>query len=318
MSDPIEDALIDWLRERGTPDPVAMSRVAAQIDRLPDRRRRRVRWYGAVATVAIAIVGVALIAPRLIEPIPASVAAPSAGSAAPPASLGPTRGSASGWASDLLGQLGCAGPPQQIGGELGAVEPVGRTGTASPYPWLEGLDDLDLPLVGWVESPKSNWETGRSRFARYINESGGRVVAVIVMEGDHGVWAVAAYRACAPSDFDPLSGRTTDDAPWTDGEGRPSTTVRAISGPAHCGWESTVWLFIDDTLFLRDPTGIFRDIEMGEYLPDASLPADADDTGLTSRDRRLFTTPAGDSVFVQSPTGIERWPRSTDPWIGCA
>lgn len=80
-----------------------------------------------------------------------------------------------------------------------------------------------------------------------------------------------------------------------------------------------MWLFIDDKeLYLRDPEGIFADVEVGAFIPDTLLPSDARDTGLSSNGRRLFTVPGGDAVYVQTSTGVERWPRSTDPYMGCA
>jgi hypothetical protein len=74
----------------------------------------------------------------------------------------------------------------------------------------------------------------------------------------------------------------------------------------------------DEELYLRDPEGIFADVEIGTFLADTALPSDAIDTGLSSNGRRLFTVPSGDAVYVQTPTGVERWPRSTDPFMGCA
>lgn len=244
---------------------------------------------------------------------PSPTTSPSAGPAPTP-----TVAPAPAWTGDLLAQLECQGDPQLIGGEVGEISTGGRTGTASPYPWLYALDAEDMPLEGWVEAPKVDWESGDSKFVRYVNEVEGRVVAIIVMHVIVGDWSVAGYRACAAAEFDPLRGRSTDDAPWLDPAGLVSG-VRTIVGPAHCGWQSTVWMFIDDkNLFLRDPTGIFADVEVGAYLPDTSLPSDAHDTGLTSHGRRLFTVPDGSAVFVKTSTAVERWPRSTDPLIGCA
>jgi hypothetical protein len=229
------------------------------------------------------------------------------------------------WAFDLLGQLECEGSPQDVGGELGEFSPVGSTGTASPWPWLYDEDVVDLPLEGWTEAPKVPWETGESDLMRYVNVVDGRIKAVLVMgghstDGGRGRWAIVAFRACHPNEFDPLRGRTTDDAPWTNAAGDRGTSVRTIVGPAHCGWESTVWLYLDDAsrLYLRDPLGVFRDVSVGDYRADTELPADARSTGYRSRDRELFTTADKDFVYVRTPAGVERWPRSTDPLIGCA
>lgn len=239
-------------------------------------------------------------------------------SANPASSPAQTPEPAPSWAADLVGQLDCRGEPQAVGGEYGSMEPVGRSpGAASPYPWLYALDDVDLPLEGWVESPKVDWEDGRSDFARFVNETDGRVTAVILMGRATNDWKVVGYRACQPGDFDPLRGRSTFDAPWRDADGVASETVRAVNGPAHCGYESTVWLWVGDALYLRDPAGIFADIEAGPYVASATLPVDAIDSGLSSAGRRLFTTPDGKAVFVRSPAGVERWPRSSDTGLGC-
>jgi hypothetical protein len=229
------------------------------------------------------------------------------------------------WAVNLDAQLDCDGPPQAIGGEIRTFQPVGGTGTASPWPWLYEEDVADLPLEGWTEEPKVPWETGGSDVMRYINTVEGRTKAIIIMgghstDGGPGHWEIVAFRACPPDEYDPLRGRTTDDAPWTDADGQPTTLARTIVGPAHCGWESTVWLFLDGSsrLYLRDPLGVLREHWVGDYVASTTLPDDAETTGLRSRDRELFTTPNEDFVYIQTPDGVERWPRSNDPFIGCA
>jgi hypothetical protein len=229
------------------------------------------------------------------------------------------------WAGNLAGQLDCDGPQQPIGGEVGELTPVGGTGTASPWPWLYAEDVADLPLEGWTEEPKVPWETGASAFMRYVNAVNGRIKAVLIMgghsiDGGPGHWDIVGFRACPPDEYDQLRGRTTDDAAWTDANRLPAAAVRTIVGPAHCGWESTVWLFLDGDrrLYLRDPLGVLRDTSVADYLPKTDMPADAKATGFRSRDRELFTTPDKDFVYVRTPAGVERWPRSKDPFIGCA
>lgn len=122
------------------------------------------------------------------------------------------------WAASLDAQLDCDGPPQEIGGEIRIFKPVGGTGTASPWPWLYEEDVADLPLEGWTEEPKVPWETGESDLVRYVNVVDGRTKAIIVMgghstDGGTGHWEIVAFRACPPDEYDPLRGRTTDDAP---------------------------------------------------------------------------------------------------------
>jgi hypothetical protein len=225
----------------------------------------------------------------------------------------------------LMSQLDCSGRPQAIGGDAGEIAPVGAEGTASPSSWLYAEDALDLPLEGWTEQPKVSWESGAADRVRFVNLVDGRVKAVIIMAGHSvpggaGRWSVVAFRACQPNEFDPLVGRTTDDAPWADSSGVPAPGVEVWIGPSHCGWESTIWLHLDDgrRLYLRDPVGVLRDATIGPFLASTRLPAVATSTGWRSRDRELYLTPDPGYVYVQTPDAVERWPRAIDPMMGCA
>ncbi|HLQ48117.1 MAG TPA: hypothetical protein VK233_04035 [Candidatus Dormibacteraeota bacterium] len=240
-----------------------------------------------------------------------------------PPSTTPSPGPA--WAANLAQQLDCDGAPQAIGGEIGQLVPVGSEGTASPGPWLYAEDVLDLPLEGWTEEPKVAWETGGSNLVRYANVVHGRVKAVLIMGGhsvDGGVghWQIVGFRACPPTEYDQLRGRTTDDAPWVDANGLSTTVVRTVVGQFNCGWESTVWLFTDGDkrLYIRDPSKVLQHVEVGRYLERTTMPTDAVPSGYKSVDRELFTTPNKDFVYIRTPSGVERWPRSTDTMIGCA
>jgi hypothetical protein len=258
---------------------------------------------------------------RLNDTAATETTAPTPDTAAP--STTPSPGPA--WAANLAQQLDCDGAPQAIGGEIGQMRPVGDEGTASPFPWLYSQDVLDLPLEGWTEEPKMPWETGGSNLMRYVNAVDGRIKAVIIMGGhsvDGGVghWQIVGFGACQPVEYDQVRGRTTDDAPWVDTNGLPTTAVRTVVGPGHCGWESTVWLFTDGDkrLYIRDPLKVLQHVEVGRYLDGATMPKDAVTSGYKSVDRELFTTPNKDFVYIRTPSGVERWPRSTDTMIGCA
>jgi hypothetical protein len=48
------------------------------------------------------------------------------------------------------------------------------------------------------------------------------------------------------------------------------------------------------------------------------MPKDAVASGYKSVDRELFTAPNKDFVYIRTPSGVERWPRSNDTMIGCA
>jgi hypothetical protein len=221
---------------------------------------------------------------------------------------------------NLGAQLQCDGAPQGIGGEMGQIPPTGGTGTASPYPWIESLTDIDLPLSGYVEVPKVAWENGAAALVRHEYRAGGRVKAIIVMaghsvDGGQGHWDVVAFRACAGDEFDPKDGRTTDNSPWLDVQGQPAD-VTAFVGPGHCGWQSTLWLRVDGRLYLRDPVGVMSDYTVAPFLPNAAEPAGMHATGIHSRDRALFTAGDKQFVWVRTSRGLERWAGvSTEP--GC-
>ena len=224
--------------------------------------------------------------------------------------------------TNLDAQLACDGAPQPIGGEIGQMAPTGGADTASYGPWLEGLSEIDLPLLGYEEVPKVPWEDGRAGFVRYEYRAQHRVKAVIVMaghsvDGGRGAWQVVAFRACPGSEFDVADGRTIDNEPWVDGSGAPSADVRAQSGPGHCGWQSTVWLSFRDRVYVRDPLGIFVDRTVGPYVARDTLPADAHPTGFESRSRELFANADRKFVWVKTGEVIERWPAFGET-PGCA
>jgi hypothetical protein len=224
------------------------------------------------------------------------------------------------WAADLTGALDCDGPVQDVGGEAGEFDYIWIEGTASPGFWLDHLDTVDLPLTGWVEDPEVPEPLVGS--ARFINEVDGRIKAAILMvgfspDGGPGRWAIAGYRACPASEFDPLRGTTLGDAPWRDSPGKVDRRARAVNGPAHCGWESAIFLHVDGRTYIRDPLGLFADRTVAAYLADTELPADATSTGLTSAGRELFSASNGDFVWIRAGDVVERWPRATEE-IGCA
>jgi hypothetical protein len=75
---------------------------------------------------------------------------------------------------------------------------------------------------------------------------------------------------------------------------------------------------ITDPLYLRDPLGLFRDVAVGPYAADAVLPPNARATGDRSVRWELFITDDPDTVWIRTERGVERWPRSREPGIGCA
>jgi hypothetical protein len=222
---------------------------------------------------------------------------------------------------DLAGQLDCDGPPADFGQEVPPV--VGPTDPAG------GPDQaLDTARLLYWNLPARGFEATRieSGWARHRYLVGGRVKAIAVstnvfvdVPAEKG-WEVVGVRACDPSEF-----RTDDLGPlaggiWFGADGRPSRTdlITSFPGPGHCGWESTVFLTYDRQQFLRDPKHVLREYTVTGFDVISQLPDDAVDTGLHTKEWRLFTIPSGRAVFMQTGDGhIELWPRAREP-IGCA
>ncbi len=226
------------------------------------------------------------------------------------------------WAEHLRDQLECTDASGARWQERGADAPVGRTGTASPYPWLYSLDAIDMPLNGYENLPQSGWEFGASGFARYEYRAGGRVRAVILMEGTStqggpGSWAVTAFASCPPDEFDPADGRTTDDLPLVDASGQQAADVTIFGGPAHCDWQSAIFLHVAGQLYLRDPLGVLSTAVSRPWRTLDSLPASAIDSGLASARWHLYTGTGAVVWMVGADGTVEEWPRATED-VGCA
>ena len=97
-----------------------------------------------------------------------------------------------------------------------------------------------------------------------------------------------------------------------------TTLLSEIVGPGHCGWDSTIWLRLDGSLFIRDPRGVLRAETAGRYEPRASLPKTARSTGYHDAGRTIWRVPTDpDSIYMVTAGGVERWPRAVDPFMGC-
>lgn len=336
MTDDFETRVETWLRERARPDPASLEAARGSIDTLPPRRRPQRAWLAGVAAVAAVL---AIGASALFLSLRPNGTAPTLPG-------GPVPPDPAAFAGDprLAACFGTAGPVEF------AFEMPHARDYQRHFPAMLLAPELDVddptfvvvfasdapPLVGGAGPPSA---TSDPLTSPNLNE---RWVCILVgdtpnlyenvdisgMRLDLG--EVPAKPPSAAPTSSPVSPSSTPtltpgpppseavDAPWRDANLVHSGIVRTSVGPEHCGWESTVWLFIDDKkLYLRDPDGIFADVEIGAYLPDTALPSDAVDTGLSSSGRRLFTVPSGDAVYIQTSTGVERWPRSTDPFMGC-
>lgn len=108
--------------------------------------------------------------------------------------------------------------------------------------------------------------------------------------------------------------------------------LNTIAGPSHCGWQSATILHIgwppgtvapsaaQARQYVRDPKGVlpgytFRDL----LVRNAAVPGDARPVGYRLGAIELYLSPSDqdEAIYVVSPSGAERWPRS-DPMTGCA
>jgi hypothetical protein len=247
--------------------------------------------------------------------------APSRAPSASPAS--PASDAAPPWILALETQLQCEGPPQSTGGELGEI------GLEGGGPTPQSALDAFLGTGMWASFPAGGFEDAFvvGQWARHVYVVEGRVRALAIstsaetVEHADGSWAVAAIRACDPSEFDPDDGLTFDVLLWRDATGKLARTdlIRAIRGPAHCGYESSTWLRFEEHQYFRDPNGVMAGQSVVPFHPDVPMPSDAVDTGFHTDAWHLFTVPDGDALYVRTTDGaVERWGRSRDPGIGCA
>jgi hypothetical protein len=337
MNDDFETRATTWLRERARPDAASLEAVRGSIDALPSRRRpsQRAWLVGAAAVVAVLAIGVSALF-LSVQP----------NGTAPTIPGGPVPPDPAAFAGDarLAACFGAAGPVEFAFEMPHARDYQLHFAAMLLAPELDVDDPAFVvvfasdarPLVGGAGRPSA------ANDATASSDPNERWVCILVgdtpnlyenvditgMRVDLGDETVPSPSLLVLSTPPPSSTPTltpepppsvADEAPWRERNLVPSATVRTIVGPGHCGWESTVWMFINDKeLYLRDPDGIFADVEVGAFLPDTALPSDAHDTGLSSNGRRLFTVPSGDAVYIQTSTGVERWPRSTDPVMGCA
>ena len=247
---------------------------------------------------------------------PPSTASP----AASPSSAAATPEPAPAWAADLAGQLDCYGPVATIGGEVpdvASLEPFGEDPATALQVFLGPSNFYaSLPTAGYT---KLHEEPHWASFGHVVD---GRTKALVVLSDttEFGPgWTVVGLRACDASEFDPAVPLTFPVTIWTDTAGRrvSTETIRSNPGPGHCGWESAIFLSVNGDLYFRDPKHVMGDWTKTPFDSSARLPASAVDSGYRSGTRSLWLDPGRDAYLVL-PDRVERWPRSTDPGLGCA
>jgi hypothetical protein len=224
------------------------------------------------------------------------------------------------WAVDLRGQLDCEGPVMGLGGEIpdsGSVETYGPTPEEAITAFLgPGNPYATLPAAGFeLRQREPHW----AEFAYAVD---GRTKTIVILSDTslYGTgWAVLGLRSCDASEFDPSTPLTFPMTIWSDAAGHrvPTETIRSHPGPAHCGHEDAIWLTVDGQLFFRDPRKVMAQWERSTFSADATRPRTATDTGYRNGNQELWIDPTGDAYLV-GPQRTERWPRSTDPQLGCA
>lgn len=228
------------------------------------------------------------------------------------------------WVGDIAGQLGCTGPAASIGDEVAADPSPDAYFPDHGAPTAREALTLFLgPTNMYASLPTAGFDElhAEAHWASFGHVVDGRPRAIIVLTDRTRYvpgWSVVGLRACDASEFDPAVPLTFAVTIWTDAAGNRISTesLRSAPGPGHCGWESAIWLHIGDDLFFRDPKGVMEEWTTTKFAADARLPAGAVDSGYRSGQSELWIEAGGDAYLVQ-PGRIERWPRSTDPFIGC-
>ena len=329
MNDDLDQRLRDLLTERGTVAPDAIDRALRRTDALPERRRtRRSTPLAAAAVVALAVIGLTL---GVLLPRPTDVAKPSPSpsvlSQAPSPSAAvitpeptPTVQPRPVWAMDVASHLDCDGPPSTMGMD---VPPV-----PGPFDPGETPDRaLENTLLTYWNLPASGYTPvlvdGHWALHRYLVDGRAKVHVVSTNEfpdvPSETRWEVVGLRACDRSEFAEAEFAPHANTIWLDASGNPARTDEITShvGPAHCGWERTIFLSLAGVQYIRDPYGDLEQDTVVAFHPDARLPDDAVDSGFHIDDWHVFTIPSGRAVFVRTRDGTyERWPRAKEP-IGC-
>lgn len=237
------------------------------------------------------------------------------------------------------GQLGA-------GAAVGALECAGTT----PYSRDEGIYDDGLATVqGSAEAALDDYmsEAGLSLFApsdgyAVERDQGGRVLFSYDVEGrtkvailaaddvrdwnrDEG-WGVRAWAQCDPSEF---PSNVTDElniGVWEDESGRraPVTRIQSFQGAEHCSWTDITFLLLGPEKkadwYVRDVKREFSGMLLTTFSDQATLPADATDTGLRRDGRQLWIVPSQTAAYLVSledADNVERWPAAKRR-IGCA
>jgi hypothetical protein len=228
-------------------------------------------------------------------------------------------------------------PAQRAGAAGRALECDGPVydGGAGDYAdsGLESVqDDPRAALDNWMSEefvssiPRDGYVVERSDAERVLlsyDIGGATKVAVIAADGirdynDDEGWGVESWGQCDPAELPEAVTDDLDITVWTDGDGRrvPVATLTSTAGPEHCDWQDITFLTIDRTTFLRDSRGELADYLQGAFTADATLPADATDSGFGHDGRELWLERDRSAAYLvaqDDPRDVERWPAERRP-----
>jgi hypothetical protein len=243
-----------------------------------------------------------------------------------------------------------AAPPYDgrldAGAAVGALECDGKT----PYQRGEGVYDDGLAEVqGTAEAALDDYmrESGLS-FAvpahayAVEREQDGRLLfsydvggrTKVAMFADDGVrdwnhdegWGIRTWAQCDPSELPPDVTDNLNIGVWQDESGRrvPVTRIQSFQGAEHCSWTDITFLLLGREKkadwYVRDISADFPDLLRTTFSDEATLPADATDTGLRRDGRQLWIAAGEKAAYLVSladPEDVERWPAAKQP-IRCA
>ena len=215
----------------------------------------------------------------------------------------------------------CDGPMAQGGWAADFGAPSGAANAQ------EALDDFladspfDLPTSGYDRAAA---EPERVLFTHTVD--GNSKVAVIVadstlVETDPSAqtgWGVETFASCDPGEYAPTTDDELHQSVWTDrgGDRVPTSTLKTFPGPAHCDWQSTTFMYLDDQQYLRDPDHVLTSQTTVPYDGDAELPSDAIDTGYRRGNNQLWLAADRSIAYLVTPDHVEAWPSTTEP-VAC-
>lgn len=228
--------------------------------------------------------------------------------------------------------LECAGKPYDAGGSSydDGLESVQASPRAAVRNFLE--QEMHWTL------PEAHYRVDRvddDGWALVTHELDEEVKVALVLRDDmedwqdDTGWGVHGWAVCDPAEVPAVARQMGIDL-WRDVEGRlaPASEVYSMPGPEHCDWEAVTFLHVgsgdpqysdgEGTTFLGNPQDL-ADYVVWEYDASASLPADAEDTGLRHDGRQLHLGADGDTAYLVSleeASDVEAWPR-LKPGVAC-